>query len=89
MSRHARTLGADLNVCFFPECDGIGPASITKCSDDPDASPLFEPGCCGTGSVGLEYDCGGSTALTVHVRVDGGGDACPSYDLEIGYQEPQ
>jgi hypothetical protein len=85
----ARTPGVDLRVCYFAECEGGSSAVITKCAGDPAVAPNWIDGCCSTGSVGLEYDCGGPTSLTIHVRVDDGGDACPDYDLEIGFNALQ
>lgn len=85
----ARTGTADVRVCFFPECEGGASSDITKCSDEASESPGGLKGCCSPEAVGLEYDCGGALPITVHVLVDGGGDTCPAYDLEIGFQEPQ
>jgi hypothetical protein len=82
----ARTGTGEVRVCFFPECDGGASSDITKCSDEASESPGGLKGCCSPDAVGLEYDCGGSLPITVHVRVDGGGDRCPVYDLEIGFQ---
>lgn len=82
---YARTTNDDVRVCFFAECDGGIDTEITKCAGEPAVAPNWLPGCCDNGSVGLEYDCGGPTAITVFARVDEGGDTCPIYDIEFGF----
>ena len=80
----ARTAGVDVQVCFFVECEGGVPGTITKCSGEPAVDPAWLTGCCASETVGVEYDCGGPTGIVAHVRVDEGDDTCPAYDLEVG-----